>query len=236
MYNLHHARHLWSEVRIDLNYDWITFDCYGTLIDWESGIIGAFEKIARTSGHTFDRSRVLALYAKYETAEEFGYSKYREVLIRVAYKVCNEIGLKLPSYEFLVDSLPRWRPFQDTNAALERLARKYKLGILSNVDNNLLELTRRHFTVPFQLIVTAEQVRSYKPDPGHFKEARKKIGLGNWLHTAQSFYHDVVPCSRIGIDVVWVNRNQETSKDPSVTPVHVCRDLHTFANWIEGVE
>jgi len=219
-----------------LNYDWITFDCYGTLIDWETGILGAFEKIARTTGHSLDRNKVLTLYKKHEIAEEFGYSKYSEVLVRVAYKVCQDLGWKPSSYDFIAESLPRWRPFQDTNPALERLARKFKLGILSNVDNNLLDLTRRHFTVPFQLIVTAEQVGSYKPEPNHFKEARKKIGTGSWLHAAQSFYHDVVPCSRMGIDVAWINRNQEIPKDHSMVPIHVSRDLFTFANWIEGVE
>src|SRR4029453_13755906 len=105
---------------------------------------------------------VLTLYKQHEMTEEFGYSKYREILIRVAYKVCGELGWKLSDYGFIVDSLPRWRPFLDTNTALERLAGKFKLGILSNIDNDLLELTRRHFTVPFQLIVTAEQVKSYK--------------------------------------------------------------------------
>jgi 2-haloalkanoic acid dehalogenase type II len=219
-----------------LNYDWITFDCYGTLIDWETGIAAAFEKVARAAGHSFDRPRILALYKQQEMREEFGYSKYTEVLVRVAHKVCVELGWKLSDYGFIADSLPRWRPFPDTNPALERLSKRFKLGILSNIDNNLLDLTRRHFTIPFQLIVTAEQVRSYKPEPGHFREARKKIGTAKWLHAAQSFYHDVVPCSRLAIDVAWINRNQETPMDPKIVPLHVARDLTGFANWVEGTE
>lgn len=219
-----------------MKYDWITFDCYGTLIDWESGIATAFERMARASGVAYDRGRVLALYRQYEAAEEFSYIKYREVLNRVARRICVEFGWRSGDFGFLAESLPRWRPFPETNAALERLSRKYNLGILSNVDNDLLDLTRRHLTVPFQLTVTAEGVGSYKPEPGHFKEARKKIGAGNWLHAAQSFYHDVVPCSRLGIDVAWINRKQEEPMDPKIVPVHVARDLMTFADWIEGVQ
>ncbi len=219
-----------------MKYGWLTFDCYGTLIDWESGIAAAFEKVAWTSGHSYDRNRVLKLYQQYEAAEEFSYIKYREVLNRVARRICVEFGWRTQDYGFLTESLPRWRPFPDTNIALEKLATKYSLGILSNVDNDLLERTRQHFTVPMQFVVTAEQVGSYKPEQGHFKEARKKIGVGQWLHVAQSFYHDVAPCSRLGIDVAWINRKQEASKDPKITPLFIGRDLIALTNWLEGLE
>jgi len=218
------------------DYEWITFDCYGTLIDWENGISGAFERIARASWVTFDRKRVLSLYKKYEAAEELHYRKYRDVLISVGKRICYELGFKTSTYDFLVDSLPRWRPFPDTNDALQRLARRYKLGILSNIDDNLLVETCRHFTVPFKLIVTAENVAAYKPAFNHFQQARRKMGPAKWIHAAQSYFHDITPCSRLGIDSAWINRNHETGTDQTIKTLFQGPDLFAFANWMEDVE
>ncbi|HSE43631.1 MAG TPA: HAD-IA family hydrolase [Acidobacteriota bacterium] len=218
------------------DYQWITFDCYGTLIDWEHGITASFERTAKLTGSTFDPAKILYLYSKYEASEEMSYKKYREVLNRVARRICLELGYKVEDYTFLSESLARWRPFADTNVALERLARHYKLGILSNVDQDLLNETRKHFTVPFQLIVTADQVASYKPDPRHFMEARKKIKDAKWIHAAQSFYHDVIPCSRLGIDVAWINRKQETPKDSNFHPIFNRPSISAFADWMEGFD
>lgn len=217
-------------------YHWITFDCYGTLIDWENGISAAFEKVAIANGVPFDRVRTLKLYHKYEHEEEAAYRKYRDVLSRVARRICFDIGLPLTSLEFLVDSQQRWRPFPDTNDALQRLARKHKLGILSNIDNDLLALTRRHLTVNIDLIVTAENVASYKPGLKHFEEARRKIGGAPWIHAAQSFFHDIQPAYHLGIDSAWINRHLESLKDPEVNPLFNGPDLASFANWIEGVD
>jgi 2-haloacid dehalogenase/putative hydrolase of the HAD superfamily len=218
------------------DYQWITFDCYGTLIDWELGITAAFERTAKLTGNVFDPARILALYQKYEAEEEFSYKRYREVLNRVARRICLEIGYQVSDYSFLSESLGRWRPFADTNLALERLSRHYKLGILSNVDQDLLNETRKHFTVPFQLIITADQVASYKPDSRHFQEARKKIKDAKWIHAAQSFVHDVEPCSRLGIDVAWINRKQENPKDPNIKPAFNRPTLGSFADWMEGFD
>ena len=218
------------------DYEWITFDCYGTLIDWELGIGAAFEKVARTSWVTFDRKRVLSLFRKYEAAEELHYRRYRDILTIVAKRICLELGFKTTGHDFLVESLTRWRPFPDTNPALQRLARRYKLGILSNVDNNLLADTCRHFVVPFKLIVTAENVASYKPGLNHFQEARRKIGPGRWIHAAQSYFHDINPCSRLGIDSAWINRSYETGTDQNTQPLFIGPDLFAFANWMEDVE
>jgi 2-haloalkanoic acid dehalogenase type II len=219
-----------------MHYDWITFDCYGTLIDWEIGITAAFDKVARTTGAKFDRNEIRNLYRKYEADEEMVYRRYREVLNHVARRISADLGYHPGDFDFLTESLSRWRPFQDTNPALERLARKHKIGILSNVDSDLFSVTQRHFTVPFDLIVTADQVSSYKPAARHFQEARRKIGNTRWLHAAQSWYHDVVPCSKLGIDVAWINRNQEQPKDPKIQPVFTALNLTMLANWIEGVE
>src|ERR1043166_7218857 len=123
------------------DYQWITFDCYGTLIDWENGISSAFDRVAKMTGNSFDRIKVLSLFRKYEAQEERMYKRYREVLNRVARQICSDLMWKVPDPTFLSQSLQRWRPFADTNAALERLARHCKLGILSNVDNDLIAET-----------------------------------------------------------------------------------------------
>jgi 2-haloalkanoic acid dehalogenase type II len=218
------------------NYLWITFDCYGTLIDWERGITAAFEKIGMAAGTPVDRNQVLKLYRKYEREEELQYRKYRDVLTRVARRICFDMGLQCATYDFLADSLSRWRPFNDTNMALQRLARRHKLGILSNIDNDLLTQTRKHLTVNFDLIVTAENVASYKPELNHFEEARRKIAKAEWIHAAQSYVHDIVPCKKLGIDSAWINRAQEPLKDEDVKPLFNGPDLYRFANWIEGVD
>jgi 2-haloalkanoic acid dehalogenase type II len=217
-------------------YDWVSFDCYGTLIDWENGICAAFEKVAKASGSAFDRDRILGLFARFEAEEELSYRRYREILNRVARRICAEMGYRTSDYTFLSESLARWRPFADTNPVLERLARSHKLAVLSNVDNDLLMETRRHFTVNFDLVVTAEKVAGYKPDVRHFQEARRTIGNQRWVHAAQSWYHDVVPCSRLKIDCAWINRKDEPPKDPKIPTVLNKPHLVAFANWLEGVD
>ena len=123
-----------------------------------------------------------------------------------------------------------WKPFPDTNAALERLrGAGHQLGILSNVDDDLLSATRRHFTVDFDLIVTAQQVRSYKPGHAHFLKAKDKIGGKRWLHAAQSNFHDIAPATALGIDNAWVNRGHETGR---VKPMYEVNDLAGLADLL----
>jgi 2-haloalkanoic acid dehalogenase type II len=194
-------------------FDVVTFDCYGTLVDWERGIGSAFEHAAAAQTREVHRATVLAAYAEFEPqVERERYRSYREVLAETATRVARREGWDLagPERDFLAESLPDWRPFPDTNAALERLTRSgFSLGLLSNVDDDLLEGTRRHFTVPFDFIITAQQVGSYKPAANHFREARRRIGDRGWLHAAQSYFHDVAPARTLGIPVAWVNRKGE---------------------------
>lgn len=218
------------------DYEWLTFDCYGTLIDWENGISSAFERVARNTGNTFDRNKVLSLYHKYEAEEEMMYKRYREVVTRVTRKICVDLGWKLHDFNFLIEGLGRWRPFAETNPALEQLARHYKLGILSNIDNDLFAETRKHLTVNFDLVITAEQIMSYKPAAKHFNEARKKIGNAKWIHAAQSYFHDIQPCSRLGIDCAWVNRLQEQNKDPKIQPKYNNINLVGLVNWMLDID
>jgi 2-haloalkanoic acid dehalogenase type II len=218
-------------------YDVLTFDCYGTLIDWEGGIAAAFRSVGAGRDRPVTDEAILEIYASAERQLEGGlYRPYREVLAGAAARVAGHLGLKLdPGREgFLPESLPGWVPFPDTNPALERLARAgYRLGILSNVDDDLLDATCRHFTVPFELRITAQQVRSYKPAPAHFHEARERLGgRVRWLHVAQSMFHDVLPAARLGILTVWINRRRETAPAIHPGPLRQFSDLTALARWL----
>lgn len=216
-------------------YDFVTFDCYGTLVDWEGGIGGWFEQSARADGVALDRKQVVAAYAEIEPAVEAeSYRSYRDVLTETALRIAKRFHWALTPEKArgLADSLPDWKPFSDTNPSLERLAAAgHRLGILSNVDDDLLAATRRHLSVSFDLLVTAENVRSYKPAPAHFEEARRRIGASLWLHAAQSHFHDVVPCRALGIPVAWVNRKAEMPRPP--TPDHEVATLAGLAALLE---
>jgi FMN phosphatase YigB (HAD superfamily) len=133
--------------------------------------------------------------------------------------------------EIMMPLSRRWIPFPDTNPALERLFKAgYRLGILSNVDDDLLAGTRKHFTVPFDLIVTAQQVGSYKPADGHFLTARERIGPARWLHAAQSHFHDVTPARRHGIASAWINRTRLARGEPR--PDRELHSLTELADWL----
>lgn len=188
----------------------ITFDCYGTLIDWRTGIIEAVLGAALEDGVKLDAGRVLALHHRLEPDIQRGaFRSYREVLEGVARGIAREVGWPLKAGEeaYLPDSVPTWRPFEDTNRALTALADAgYRLGILSNVDDDLLSGTLRQLAAEFDLLITAQQVRSYKPAHDHFLRAREQIGDAPWRHVAQSYFHDIEPATTLGIASVWVNR------------------------------
>jgi len=216
-------------------YDIITFDCYGTLIDWEQGINDAFARAGAADGVRLDPRAVIAAYADTEpVVEGERYRRYRDVLAETARRVAARLDWALPPERatFLAESLPDWQPFPDTNAALERLAAAgYTLGILSNVDDDLLAGTRRHLTVPFDLIVTAQQVGSYKPAHGHFTTARRRIGDRRWLHAAQSYFHDVIPARTLGIPAAWINRQGATASDGGRADREL-QSLAELADWL----
>lgn len=210
--------------QMERRFDIITFDCYGTLIDWESGIAGAF-------GPAHDRAEILRLHAEIEPVVESEYRLYRDVLAETARRMSKSLGRETDG-TFLPDSLPSWTPFPDTNPALERLrAAGYRLGILSNTDEYLIAATRRHFTVDFDLVITAEQVRSYKPGLAHFTTARERIGNAQWLHAAQSNYHDVVPANVLAIPTAWVNRGGDRPH-PGGTPTYEVKDMAGLAELL----
>jgi 2-haloacid dehalogenase len=206
------------------NVKFVTFDVYGTLIDWEKGVYDAFRKEAARDGFTIeDQQEIISRFHEYEREIEGGsYELYAEVLRRVAVRIAKDIGWPLePSRAgFLPDSVARWAPFKETNAQLTKLGKKFSTGLVSNIDDKLLGQTRRHIPHDFDLVVTAQQVRSYKPDPAHFKECERRMGTKKgWVHVASSYYYDVEPCIKAKIPVIWVNRNKEvldpTQKKPT---------------------
>jgi 2-haloacid dehalogenase len=192
----------------------VTFDCYGSLIDWETGAFDAYQKEAERDGFTVDRNVVIPLFLSIQHEIQSGsYELYAEVLRRTAVRSAREMSWDLePSRSgFLPDSVPGWPAFRETNAQLERFGKKFEVGILSNIDDKLLGATRRHFRVDFDLVVTAQQVRSYKPDPAHFKECQRRIGgKKGWVHIASGYEADVEPCLKAKIPVIWVNRRGDT--------------------------
>ncbi|HVS31304.1 MAG TPA: HAD-IA family hydrolase [Thermoanaerobaculia bacterium] len=210
----------------------ITFDCYGTLIDWESGIRDAFLRAAQEDGVAIDPSGIIPAYSEVEpVVEQESYRRYRGVLTESAVRTARRLGweLSLQRASFLAGSLPSWPSFADTNRALEKLrAAGYRLGILSNVDDDLLEATRRHFTVELDLVITAQQVGSYKPAAAHFSAARKRIGGKRWLHAAASNFHDIVPANALGLPTAWINRTRSMPL-PGGQPSYEYPDLASFA-------
>jgi 2-haloalkanoic acid dehalogenase type II len=216
-------------------YDFITFDCYGTLIDWETGIGDAFLQAAASQGVRLARDEVLQVYSELEpVVQAEGFRLYRDVLDETARRVAERLGWTIAAERasFLSRSLPGWLPFADTNPALERLATVgHRLGILSNVDDDLLAGTLRHLSVRFELILTAQQVRAYKPTAAHFLAARERIGGGRWLHAAQSYFHDVAPALAHGVPVAWINRKDEPAPE-DWRPLREYHDLTALADWL----
>jgi len=205
------AANLRSPVPLPKNVKFVTLDVYGTLIDWESGAYDAFQKEADREGLTIDRNALIPLFVGIQQEIERGsYELYAEVMRRTAVRAANDLGWDIePSRSrFLPDSIPRWPAFRETNAQLERLGKKFSVGLLSNIDDKLLGTTRRHFRPDFDLVVTAQQVRGYKPDSAHFKEcARRMGGKRGWVHIASGYDTDVEPCLKEKIPVIWVNRS-----------------------------
>ncbi|HVT04526.1 MAG TPA: HAD-IA family hydrolase [Thermoanaerobaculia bacterium] len=217
--------------------DIITFDCYGTLIDWESGISSAFADAAALAGGSLSRQNIFQSYAAIEPVVEGGrYRSYRDVLTETAIRVAADLDWTIDPVgaRFLSDSLPSWKPFPDTNIALERLReRGVRLAILSNVDDDLIAETCRHFTVPFEFIVTAQQVKSYKPAEGHFLAARERIGDARWLHAGASIFHDIVPTRRLGVANAWINRKGElVPSSDEARPALVFTNLAGLAEFL----
>jgi 2-haloacid dehalogenase len=207
---------------IPKNVTFVTFDVYGTLIDWEGGAYDAFVREATRDGVEIDREDVVERFLAVQREIMAGsYELYAEVLRRTAVRIAKDIGWDLePSRSgFLPDSVQRWPPFKETNPTIQKFKKKVEVGLISNIDDKLLGQTRRHIPIDFDLVVTAQQVRSYKPDAAHFNECERRIGTKKgWVHVAESYYYDVEPCLKKKIPVVWVNRRKETLESGQKKP------------------
>ncbi len=195
----------WRRVRA------ISFDCYGTLIDWESGLAEALAAVLGPAARSLGRERLLALFAAHEARlERPPFRRYREVLRAALAGVGADLGVRVPPEraDALAAALPGWPPFADTVAALAALARRFELGVLSNVDDDLFAATRARLGVEFRWVVTAEQVGAYKPSRRNFERLLEVTGLppSAIVHAAQSRYHDVAPARELGLRTVWVDR------------------------------
>jgi 2-haloacid dehalogenase len=197
-------------------FDTLTFDCYGTLVDWEAGILAALRPILAAHGVALADEALLALYGELESAiEAEPYRRYREVLREVVRRLGARLGF-VPSaaeIERLPDSVGDWPAFPDTSEALAKLAGRFDLVVVSNVDDDLFARTRPRIGVELAAVVTAESVGAYKPDPAVFRAALTRLGeLGRTpesiLHVAQSLFHDVAPARALGLATVWVNRRR----------------------------
>jgi 2-haloacid dehalogenase len=189
----------------------LTFDCYGTLIDWEAGIFSALRPILAHHAKTISDPDLLRLYSEFEAVAEQGeFRPYRQVLESVVEGFGERLGFTPTESEIrsLPDSLPNWLPFPDSIAALGKLKARYQLAVISNVDDELFARTARRLEVSFDYVITAQQAQAYKPSLRIFKLAQQRTGVvsSQWLHVGQSIYHDVVPAQSLGIKTVWVNR------------------------------
>jgi len=189
----------------------LTFDCYGTMIDWETGIFSALRPILAAHNKSIPDSGLLKLYAELElNAEQGEFLRYRNVLQSVVRGFGERLGFSPTDGEVrsLPESLANWQPFPDTVEALRKLKSRYKLAVMSNVDDDLFASTAPKLGVAFDHVITAQQAGCYKPCMRMFELAEERIAVRReqWLHVGQSIYHDVIPAQSLGIATVWVNR------------------------------
>lgn len=213
------------------NYNTLSFDCYGTLIDWENGILGYLQPLLDSYDvHVID-DWLLAYYAEAEPQIQALGGSYSSVLARILEQLGNRLGFS-PSEDVIAGfgaAIEYWPSFPDTRAALQSLRTDFQLVALSNIDDALFQFSSRIMGDPFDRVITAEQIGAYKPDPRMF-EALIKQAQGPILHVAQSRYHDIVPASAIGLDTVWINRPSLGAAQPvDADPTWTFDSMQSFA-------
>jgi 2-haloacid dehalogenase len=221
------------------NFEVLTFDCYGTLIDWETGIIESLRPALDRAGVAFEAESVLEAYGALEAGiEAGGYRLYKDVL-RAVYAGLGERFGFAPAADEILDfstSVGNWPAFPDSLEALATLQGKFKLGILSNIDRDQFAHSAQKLRTDFDYVFTAEDIRSYKPSPRNFEYALEQLPVApdRVLHVAQSLYHDIGPARKLGLSTVWINR-RHGAKGTGATPRADARahaeypDLRSFA-------
>jgi 2-haloacid dehalogenase len=225
-------------------YEALTFDCYGTLIDWETGILAGLRRVLAGGGLEPTDEELLELYSRAEASAEAGpYLRYRDVLARCLREVCRHHGVE-PSDEAAAAfgaSVADWPAFPDSAAALARLKTAFRLGVITNCDDDLFGASNRRLGVEFDWVVTAQSVGSYKPDPRNFTEAFQRLGIPREriLHVAQSLFHDHAPAKRLGLSTVWIDRRHDrpgfgATPPAEATPDAIFPDMASFAAAATG--
>lgn len=191
-------------------FEWLSFDCYGTLIDWETGILKALRPVFSVRGLRPHDAELIEQYAKFETEEERVYKPYRDVLRNVVrrFAAAYNISLEEQEIERLPESLARWPAFADTPVSLCALQSRFKIAVISNIDSDLFAATCPKLGIEPDLLVTAELCKSYKPSPKNFKVALALMDADprRVLHVAQSQFHDIAPARSLGLVTAWINR------------------------------
>jgi len=210
----------------------LTFDCYGTLIDWRAGLESSFLQIFGASIMPLMHD----LFQRYVEAEKEvegrGFQPYRDVLADVVKEIAGGMGMPVTADQasMLAILLPDWRAYTDTVDALQRLKKRFRLGVLSNVDRDLFAGTNRKLGVEFDFVITAQDVESYKPAPPHFERMLAEQGTKkDVLHVAQSVFHDGTACAQLGIDWIWINRYADANTS-DVKPLAEFPDLDSFTS------
>jgi 2-haloacid dehalogenase len=209
---------------------WASFDCFGTLIDWERG----FRAILAANGASQPDAVVNAFHRHEASVEAEAYRPYREVTRMALERAIAETGDTIASATALADSWALLPVFDDSVAALQQLrADGWSLAVLTNCDDDLFALTAAHIGIAIDRVVTAENVRSYKPAPAHFFRFRETIGDSPWVHVACSWFHDIVPAHRAGVPRVWIDR-QRSHEDPALATA-VLPDLRELASVMRTI-
>ena len=211
-------------------YEILTFDCYGTLVDWESGILSVLHRILAAHSKNIDDAIILKLYGDFEQRSESGpFQPYREVLSSVVCQFGDELRFTPTPEEMrsLPNSVPHWMPWPDTVMSLRKLKSRFRLAILSNIDDDLFATTRPKLEVDFDEVITAQQAQAYKPSLKLFELALSRINAPahRVLHVGQSIYHDVLPAQALGLATVWVNRPSARPNVGAVKAAEATPDL-----------
>ncbi|MFC2098757.1 HAD-IA family hydrolase [Bacteroidota bacterium] len=209
----------------------ISFDCYGTLIDWQKAVQDILELYFNQFSVEFSREDIFGAFLRADAKLEAGkFLPYREILAEIVLLIADDLRISVdPATRYVLsENFSEWKPFADTVDSLKLLKENYKLAIISNVDDDLFALTNELLEIKFDFVVTAGQLGSYKPDANNFLEAHKRFDLGEevMLHAAQSIYHDIAPSNKLGWNNAWVNRYGEPERtDPAEFPDFEVPDL-----------
>jgi 2-haloacid dehalogenase len=217
----------------------LSFDCYGTLIDWKESILSILESFFKDTPLNFSREELFIAFLEADRKMiSDSYLSYKEILAQVIESMAEDLRFSIdPASRYLLSDLfSEWKPFPDTIRSLKQLKEKFQLAIISNVDDELFSVSNELLEVDFDFIVTAQQIGSYKPDHRNFQRALEVFGIEKeeHLHVAQSIFHDIIPANQLGLNTVWVNRYGEPERtDPIEYPDLEVPDLQSLLRILE---